>query len=300
MLSISGELARRIIEEADARGLDPQQYLSILLSKASPQRRLDLLPLKYKAEIAVAVARAALETFKKAAVVWSAGKDSTVVLHAALKAREATGRDFDVVFIDHFMHFEETLKFIEDVERQWGLKVIFKGNERLRGYKYGDEVKVDELDPRDREELLKIGYTAPSFKYALNNVAANHLLKTVPMNEFIRDGGYEGVFVGIRWDENPARAGEVFFSRRQEPLHVRVHPILPFTERDVWNYTLENKLPINPLYYRGFRSIDDKYESKPTGDKPAWEQDLEGTPERVGRAQDKEGIMELLRRYGYM
>lgn len=300
MLSISGELARRIIEEADARGLDPQQYLSILLSKAGPQRRLDLLPLKYKAEIAVTVAGAALETFKKTAVVWSAGKDSTVVLHAALKAREAARGDFDVVFIDHFMHFEETLKFIEDVERQWGLKVIFKGNERLRGYKYGDEVKVDELDPRDRGELLKIGYTAPTFKYALNNVAANHLLKTVPMNEFIRDGGYEGVFVGIRWDENPARAGEVFFSRRQEPLHVRVHPILPFTERDVWNYTLENKLPINPLYYRGFRSIDDKYESKPTGDKPAWEQDLEGTPERVGRAQDKEGIMELLRRYGYM
>jgi phosphoadenosine phosphosulfate reductase len=32
----------------------------------------------------------------------------------------------------------------------------------------------------------------------------------------------------------------------------------------------------------------------------AWEQDLENTPERVGRAQDKEGIMELLRRYGYM
>ena len=42
------------------------------------------------------------------------------------------------------------------------------------------------------------------------------------------------------------------------------------------------------------------FETRPTGDKPAWEQDLENTPERVGRAQDKEGIMELLRRYGYM
>jgi len=122
----------------------------------------------------------------------------------------------------------------------------------------------------------------------------------VPLLEFIGEGGYDGVFIGIRWDENPARAGEVFFSRREKPLHIRVHPILQFTERDVWDYTLGNKLPINPLYYRGYRSIDDKFETKPTGDKPAWEQDLENTPERVGRAQDKEGIMELLRRYGYM
>ncbi|MFP3044545.1 MAG: phosphoadenosine phosphosulfate reductase family protein [Thermocladium sp.] len=300
MLSISGQLARRILEESEARGLDPQQYLTILLSKTTPQRRLDLLPLKYKATIAEAVAEAALTTFKKVVVVWSAGKDSTVVLHATLKAQERSGGKFDVVFIDHYMHFEETLKFIEEVEKQWGIKVIFKGNERLKGYRYGDEVKVSELSPGDREELVRIGYTAPTFRYALNNVAANHLLKTVPMNEFIRDGGYEGVLIGIRWDENPARAGEVFFSRRENPVHVRVHPILPFTERDVWDYTLGNKLPINPLYYRGFRSIDDKYESKPTGDKPAWEQDLEGTPERVGRAQDKEGIMELLRKYGYM
>lgn len=136
-------------------------------------------------------------------------------------------------------------------------------------------VRVNELDLRDREELLRIGYSKPEFTFSLSNIAANHLLKTVPLLEFIRDGQYDGVFIGIRWDENPARAGEVFFSRRENPLHIRVHPILPFTERDVWDYTLSNKLPINPLYYRGFRSIDDKYETKPTGSKPAWEQDLE-------------------------
>ncbi|MGC8556037.1 MAG: phosphoadenosine phosphosulfate reductase family protein, partial [Conexivisphaera sp.] len=212
----------------------------------------------------------------------------------------AVGRGFDVVFIDHFMHFEETLEFVERVAAEWSLRVIFKGNERLRGYKYGDEVSVDELDREDADELLRIGYTAPSFRFALNNVAANHLLKTVPLKEFVRDGGYEGLAIGIRWDENPARAGEVFFSRRPDPPHLRVHPILPFTERDVWDYTLSRGLPVNPLYERGYRSIDDKYETRPSGDRPAWEQDLSGTPERVGRAQDKEGIMELLRRYGYM
>ncbi|WP_243675621.1 hypothetical protein [Vulcanisaeta distributa] len=92
----------------------------------------------------------------------------------------------------------------------------------LGGFKYGDVVRVDELDPRDREELLRIGYSKPEFTFSLSNIAANHLLKTVPLLEFIGgDGRYDGVFIGIRWDENPARAGEVFFSRRENPLHIR-------------------------------------------------------------------------------
>jgi len=300
LITLDGSLARRIVEAADARGMDPGQYVSYIMERSNPLRRVDLLPLGYKAEVAAAVSRGALESLKRVAVVWSGGKDSTVVLHLFREASTRTGRGFDVAFIDHFMHFDETLEFIEDVAKEWGFRVIFKGNDRLRGHEYGEEVSVDELDPADADELLRIGYTAPTFRFALNNVAANHLLKTVPMRELVIDGGYEGLAVGIRWDENPARAGEVFFSRRSDPTHVRIHPILPFTERDIWDYTLSNKLPINPLYRRGYRSIDDKYETRQSGDRPAWEQDLDGTPERVGRAQDKEGIMELLRRYGYM
>ena len=77
------------------------------------------------------------------------------------------------------------------------MRLYSKGNERLRGYKYGDAIKVDSLDPRDREEeLLRIGWGKPEFTYSLNNVAANHL-QTVPLLEFIGEGGYDGVFVGI-------------------------------------------------------------------------------------------------------
>jgi len=43
------------------------------------------------------------------------------------------------------------------------LRLYFKGNERLRGYRYGDVVKVDSLDPRDREELLRIGWGSFGF-----------------------------------------------------------------------------------------------------------------------------------------
>lgn len=104
----------------------------------------------------------------------------------------------------------------------------------------------------------------------------------------------------MRWDENPARASETFFSPREDPPHTRVHTILLFTERDIWEFTLGNRLPVHPLYYKGYRSLDDKYETKKVSDKPAWEQNLENTPERVGRAQDKGNIMEILRRHGYM
>jgi len=75
---------------------------------------------------------------------------------------------------------------------------------------------------------------------------------------------------------------------------MRVHPILTFTERDVWDFILKNKIPIHPLYYEGYRPIDDKYETKKFSDKPAWEQDLEGTEEIFGRAQDKENMMGIL------
>jgi len=46
---------------------------------------------------------------------------------------------------------------VKKVAEEWDLRLYFKGNERLRGYKYGDAIKVDSLDPRDREELLRIG-----------------------------------------------------------------------------------------------------------------------------------------------
>ena len=224
-----------------------------------------------------------------------------MVLHFVKLAAEDLGVDLpEAILIDHFMHFDETFEFLDKVSKEWGVKWRAARTEELSGYKYGDEVKVSELPENLRKELERIGYNKPTFKFALNNIAANHLLKTVALKRAIEDLDLDAVFIGIRWDENPARADETFFSPRNEPEHFRIHPILLFTERDVWDYTLRHKLPIHPLYEKGYRSLDDKYETKKVSDKPAWEQDLEETPERFGRAQDKENIMELLRKFGYM
>lgn len=303
-LELRGSVAEEIVKIAEKVGMDPETYLRHVLAKVKrKKKKIEYLPLKGKAEIAKTVARYGLSFFKNPAIIWSGGKDSTLVLWFAKLAAEELGKkigDYKVLLIDHFMHFEETFEFMDKVAEDWGFKWEAVGTEELKGYKYGEEVEVASLPEELRKELEKIGYNKPTFPFALNNIAGNHLLKTVALKRAIARMKLDAVFIGIRWDENPARADETFFSPREEPRHFRVHPILLFTERDVWDYTLRNKLPIHPLYKKGYRSLDDKYETKKVSDKPAWEQDLETTEERFGRAQDKEQIMELLRKFGYM
>jgi len=298
-ISLRGKIAEQLYSVASSIGITPENYIISLLQTKN-KKRTEYLPPEYKAKIAELIIEAAYSTFNRVVVVWSGGKDSTLSLYFAKKVTERLGKPLEAIIIDHYMHFDETWNFINEVKKIWNVNLIVKGNERLKGHNYGDIIKVAELSDKDKKELEMIGYSKDSFPYALNNIAANHLLKTVPLKEAITEYGIDALIVGDRWDENPARSTETFFSPREDPKHFRVHPILLFTERDVWNFILTNKLPFHPLYYKGYRSIDDKYETKPTDTKPVWEQDLENTPERAGRAQDKEHTMEILRRYGYM
>lgn len=120
------------------------------------------------------------------------------------------------------------------------------------------------------------------------------------MYRAIRERVYDGVITGIRRDEGEARSLERFISPRSDPPHACVHPVLHFTEREVWVETLRRDLPLDPLYGNGFRSVDGKYDSEKVADAPAWEQDLEATEERAWRAQDKEFLMERLPQLGSM
>ena len=79
-----------------------------------------------------------------------------------------------------------------------------------------------------------------------------------------------------------------------------MHPILHFRERDIWNLIFNEKIPYCSLYDEGYRSLGAKGSTMKNSDVPAWEQDLENSPERAGRGQDKEKIMEQLRDLGYM
>jgi phosphoadenosine phosphosulfate reductase len=205
------------------------------------------------------------------------------------------------LFIDHGQHYDETMEMLKEISKKWGFKMLYARNEDVLS-KVGknNKIKISALNDLNQKEAKRIGYEKPEMDYDLETEVGNHLLKTVAMNLAIEKYRFDALFTGVRWDENEARSGEVFISPRTHPDHVRVQPILPFTERNIWQYMFKYKLPIHPLYKQGYRSIDGKLDSKKTSDLPAWEQDLEHTKERAGRSQDKEGVMEKLRMFGYM
>ncbi len=260
------------------------------------------LSLDAKEQIAIIVIKDALQRFKRPTVVWSAGKDSTVVLDLVRRVCKEMKRPLPpALFIDHGQHYDETLKMLDEVSKAWDFVVIKARNEDvLKHVEKNNKIYIKKLNKLNQEEAKRIGFKGDVFDYDLETIIGNHLLKTVAMNEAIKKYRFDALFTGVRWDENEARSKEVFISPRANPDHVRVQPILPFTERNVWEYIFKYKLPIHPLYKQGYRSIDGKFDSKKVSDAPAWEQDLEHTKERAGRSQDKEGVMETLRAFGYM
>lgn len=260
------------------------------------------LSLDAKEKIGLIVVKDALTRYKRPTVVWSGGKDSTVVLDLVRRACSELKMPMPPsLFIDHGDHYEETIKLLGDVSSKWGFKVIYARNDDvLNNIDKNNNIAVRSLNKQNQAEAKRIGYKGNTIKYDLETEVGNHLLKTVAMNSAIEKYRFDALFTGVRWDENKARSIEVFISPRSHPDHVRVQPILPFTERNIWEYLFKYKLPIHPLYRLGYRSIDGKRDSKKTSDLPAWEQDLEHTKERAGRSQDKEGVMEKLRMFGYM
>lgn len=264
-------------------------------------RKESILSMKAKKEISKTVVREAFERYTRPTVVWSGGKDSTVVLHLVKEVADELNQKMPpALFIDHGDHYPETLEILEKVSQNWGFKVLMARNNDVLEHVKDGMVKVSDLNEINREEIKRIGFSGDSFEYSLETDVGNHLLKTVAMNLTIERYRFDSLLTGVRWDENPARSIEVFISPRQKPEHVRVQPILPFLEKDVWKYIFEYDLPVHPKYKEGYRSIDGIHDSKKVSDVPAWEQDMDATQERAGRSQDKEGMMEKLRSMGYM
>jgi phosphoadenosine phosphosulfate reductase len=310
-------------------------YLSLDYDAGRGETAADYPSLDDKMAKAAAVTAEALDQYRRPAVMWTGGKDSTVVLYVAMEvAREHGAAVPPVVFIDHFEHFPETVAFVERWAERWDLDLIVARNEdfvRL-GVDPGDEIEIENLSERNRRELDRLGYDGDSLVLDADTFEGNHLLKTVALNGVVTERGFDGIFSGVRWDEQEARADETFFSPRHEsekyPPHDRVHPILQFEEADVWAAFWEfivpdsvegypagrvpesiedlpdgvepEDVPVSPKYFEGFRSLGTESGSAKADDRPAWLQDVENTTERAGRAQDKENLMERLRDLGYM
>ena len=266
-----------------------------------PAKRVEHLSLKSKINIAEQVVSEAYTRFSRFAIVFSGGKDSTVMLDLIKRYTVKNNLPMPpALFIDHGMHFLETWDFLEIAKKFWKINIIIAKNEDVLSNVSNDSILVEKLNDDNKNELRLLNYFNEVVPYSLHTEVANHLLKTVAMNRAIEENRFEALFMGVRWDENDAGSTEVFLSPCEKPFHYRLHPILTLTERDIWDYIIQNDLPKHPLYEKGFRSINGKEDSVPLSKIPAWEQVLSSTSKRAGRPQDKEGMMETLRKLGYM
>jgi len=227
-------------------------------------------PLVSQTEFIIKEAKA---RFKNPVLLWAGGKDSTTMLVIARQAFAPLKQfPFPVMLIDTGYQFQETYEYLEKYARLWQLNFIRFKNEKA----------------------LKKGINP----FKTDHFACCQALKTEALNMAIKQYQFDAVLVGIRWDEHGVRGKESYFSWRDQPPHMRVHPMLNWSEREIWRYLKQNKIPYNPLYDRVehgnliYRSIGCWPCTKPIP--------KDRLAERGGRALDKEELMEDLRALGYM
>lgn len=227
-------------------------------------------PLESESEFII---KEAFSRFKNPVILWAGGKDSTVMLTIARKAFSLLGKlPIKVLQLDTTFKFPETYRYIDKYAKEW---------------------KLDFIRYQNKDAVKKGVNPEVAGKFACCNQ-----LKTQALALAIKEYNFDAVLVGIRWDEHGIRGKESFFSYRQEPKHIRVHPMLNWSEKQIWQYIKKSKVPYNPLYDK---LVKGRLVYRSIGCKPCTQPILrKEVEERAGRSLDKERIMEDLRALGYM
>lgn len=251
------------------------------------------------------ILREAFNRISPLGMLWSIGKDSTALLWMVRKAFFGHV-PIPMIQLDTAMELPEVYEFRDWITKEWGLNLV-----------------VEMCPPEeDMDQTLP-----PASRAAAR--------KTEGLRNLLARDKYHGMLVGIRRDEQSMRAKERVFSPRsldgawdfrdQPPefwdqyktefpdgVHVRIHPLLHWTELDIWRYTKREGIPIVPLYLsqngKRYRSLGEKNITFPidstaaTIDDIIAELEVTRTPERAGRAMDHEAedSFERLRASGYM
>lgn len=252
------------------------------------------------------IIREAYARIKPLGMLWSIGKDSTAMLWLVRKA--FFGRvPFPLILLDTGMELDEVYAFRDQLAKDWGFDVI--------NHMCPPEEEMDQTLP-------------PATRSAMRKTEG---LKTLLEGE----EQFKGILCGIRRDEQGLRAKERVFSPRSfdgvwdfkdqpaefwdhfktefpEGFHIRIHPILHWTEIDIWRYTQRENIPCCDLYFARdgmrYRSLGEKNITFPVPstasniDEIIEELETTSTSERAGRAMDSEteDSFERLRSQGYM
>lgn len=200
----------------------------------------------------IEILRETAAAFKNPVMLYSIGKDSSVLLHLARKAFHPGRIPFKILHIDTTWKFREMIEFRDQTAKDFDLDLLVHTNQ--------DGVK-EGANP----------FTLGASEYT-------RIMKTVALRQALDINGFDVALGGSRRDEERSRAKERIFSVR-EPGHrwdprnqrqelwrtynpllapeqtMRVFPISDWTEVDIWNYILQEKIPVSPLYLAKPRPI---------------------------------------------
>ena len=280
------------------------------------------------------ILREAYSQFKSLCMLWSIGKDSTVLLWLARKA--FLGHvPFPLVHIDTAYKIPEMIEYRDKLALELNIDMIYGQNQEVLKNKQtfpdGKATRVECCRALKTNALVNtINGNWPRFRL-------NHKSGKYETDKNVEP--YTGVIVGLRADEEGSRSKERYFSARdmkskwditdQPPefwnqyktdfapgTHVRVHPLLDWSELNVWEYIHQEKIPMVSLYFNQgdgtrYRSLGCWPCTQPIQSNSSNVQEiieelgsgkLSSIAERDGRAQDKEdgGGLEELRKGGYM
>ena len=280
------------------------------------------------------ILREAYRSFKNLAMLWSIGKDSTVLLWLAKKA--FLGHvPFELLHIDPAYKGPEMIEYLYKIARELKLRLVVGQNkEALRTKQTFPDGNVDRIACCKNLKAIPLNHTLDGTWERRVYDPQSDSWRTLASAE-----PYNAVIVGVRSDEEGSRSKERVFSARdsrnewdaaaQPPelwnlyktefapgTHVRVHPLLEWTELNIWEYIEREKIPIIPIYFdqgqgTRYRSLGCYPCTSPVQSSAKNPSEIiaelssgkfKDIAERSGRAQDKEGggTLEALRKEGYM
>jgi sulfate adenylyltransferase subunit 2 len=200
----------------------------------------------------IEIMREVVAEFKKPVMLYSIGKDSSVMLHLAIKAFYPAPLPFPLMHIDTTWKFREMIAFRDQIPERFGVDLLVYVNHE------GLERGIDPI--------------------ASGSSIHTHVMKTEALKQALDLHGFDAAFGGARRDEEKSRAKERIFSfrsrshawdpRNQRPElwnlfntrirageSIRVFPLSNWTELDVWEYIMLENVEVVPLYFARPRPV---------------------------------------------
>ncbi|MEZ5782155.1 MAG: sulfate adenylyltransferase subunit CysD [Rhizobiaceae bacterium] len=213
---------------------------------------IQLTHLQHLEAEAIHIFREVAATFSRPVMLYSVGKDSAVLLHLAMKAFYPAPPPFPILHVDTTWKFREMIEFRDEMAARLGFDLLVHTNQ---------EGVASGINP---------------FEHGSNT--HTHVMKTVALRQALDHHGFDAAFGGARRDEEKSRAKERIFSFRNQshawdPKNqrpemwniyntrinpgesIRVFPLSNWTELDVWQYILQEDIPIVSLYLAKRRPV---------------------------------------------